>query len=108
MMLSDSFGLPKGAKHREAALKWLKLLGSKEGQDIFNPLKGSIAARLDSDLGKYNTYLQAAAKDWKSNKIVGSLAHGAVAPELLLEAHEQRTSRRVAHARSSSISVTCP
>jgi glucose/mannose transport system substrate-binding protein len=81
MMLSDSFGLPKGAKHREAALKWLKLLGSREGQDIFNPLKGSIAARLDSDLGKYNAYLQSAAKDWKADKVVGSLVHGAVAPE---------------------------
>jgi glucose/mannose transport system substrate-binding protein len=81
MMLSDSFGLPKGAKHHDAAIKWLKLLGSREGQDIFNPLKGSIAARLDSDLGKYNAYLVSAAKDWKANKVVGSLAHGAVAPE---------------------------
>ncbi|HTN51793.1 MAG TPA: extracellular solute-binding protein [Anaeromyxobacter sp.] len=81
MMLSDSFGLPKGAKHRDAALLWLKLLGSREGQDIFNPLKGSIAARLDSDLGKYNAYLQSAAKDWKGDKVVGSLVHGAVAPE---------------------------
>jgi glucose/mannose transport system substrate-binding protein len=81
MMLSDSFGLPRGAKHREAALKWLKLLGSREGQDIFTPLKGSIAARLDSDLGKYNAYLQSAARDWKADKVVGSLAHGAVAPE---------------------------
>ncbi len=81
MMLSDSFGLPVGAKHKDAALKWLKLLGSKEGQDIFNPLKGSIAARLDSDLSKYNTYSQSAAKDWKAGKIAGSLAHGAVAPE---------------------------
>jgi glucose/mannose transport system substrate-binding protein len=81
MMLSDSFGLPKGAKNREAALRWLKVLGSKEGQDAFNPLKGSIAARLDSDLSKYNAYLQSAAKDWKANKVVGSLAHGAVAPE---------------------------
>ncbi len=81
MMLSDSFGLPKGVKHREAALLWLKLLGSREGQDIFNPLKGSIAARLDSDLGKYNAYLQSAAKDWKGNTVVGSLVHGAVAPE---------------------------
>jgi glucose/mannose transport system substrate-binding protein len=81
MMLSDSFGLPKGAKHRDAALKWLQVLGSKEGQDTFNPLKGSIAARLDSDLSKYNAYLQSAAKDWKTNKVVGSLAHGAVAPE---------------------------
>jgi len=81
MMLSDSFGFPKGAKNRDAAMKWLKLLGSREGQDIFNPLKGSIAARLDSDLSKYNAYLQSAAKDWKSNRVVGSLAHGAVAPE---------------------------
>jgi glucose/mannose transport system substrate-binding protein len=81
MMLSDSFGLPKGVKNHDAAIRWLKLLGSREGQDIFNPLKGSIAGRLDSDLGKYNAYLQAAAKDWKSDKVVGSLAHGAVAPE---------------------------
>src|SRR2546427_699506 len=81
MMLSDSLGLPKGVKHRDAALKWLRELGSKEGQDTFNPLKGSIAARLDSDLSKYNAYLQSAAKDWKTNKVVGSLAHGAVAPE---------------------------
>jgi glucose/mannose transport system substrate-binding protein len=81
MMLSDSFGLPKGVKHRDAALKWLKLLGSREGQDTFNPLKGSIAARLDSDPLKYNAYLQSAAKDWKSDRVVGSLAHGAVAPE---------------------------
>ena len=81
MMLSDSFGLPKGVKHKEASLRWLKLLGSKEGQDIFNPLKGSIPARLDADLAKYNAYSQSAAKDWKTNRIVGSLAHGAVAPE---------------------------
>ncbi|AFZ68598.1 ABC transporter substrate-binding protein [Deinococcus peraridilitoris] len=81
MFLSDSFGLPKGAKNRVAATNWLKVLGSKEGQDAFNPLKGSIAARLDSDMSKYNTYAKSASKDWKSNKIVGSLVHGAVAPE---------------------------
>jgi len=80
-MLSDSFGLPKGAKNVDATNAWLKLLGSKEGQDIFNPLKGSIAARLDSDLSLYNTYSQSAAADWQSNVIVGSMAHGAVAPE---------------------------
>jgi glucose/mannose transport system substrate-binding protein len=81
VMLSDSFGLPKDIKNRDAAVAWLKLLGSKEGQDIFNPLKGSIAGRLDSDLSLYNTYLQSAAADWQSNTVVGSLAHGAVAPE---------------------------
>ncbi|MBN1681377.1 MAG: carbohydrate ABC transporter substrate-binding protein [Anaerolineae bacterium] len=81
MMLSDSFGLPKDIKNRDNSLAWLKLLGSQEGQDIFNPLKGSIAGRLDSDLSLYNAYLQSAAADWQSNVVVGSLAHGAVAPE---------------------------
>ncbi|KQR08694.1 ABC transporter substrate-binding protein [Deinococcus sp. Leaf326] len=81
VMLADAFGLPKGAKDRAEALNWLKVLGSKQGQDTFNPLKGSIAARLDSDLSKYNTYSKSAAADWKKNKIVGSMAHGAVAPE---------------------------
>jgi glucose/mannose transport system substrate-binding protein len=84
MMLSDSFGLPEGARDRENAVNWLKLLGSLAGQDIFNPLKGSIAARLDSDLSKYNAYLQSAAQDWKANQIVGSLVHGAVAPETFM------------------------
>ncbi|MGK0618706.1 ABC transporter substrate-binding protein [Meiothermus cerbereus] len=81
MMLSDSFGLPKGAKNRTNAINWLRLVGSKEGQDAFNPLKGSIAARTDSDPSKYNAYLQSAMRDWKSNRIVGSMVHGAVAPE---------------------------
>jgi len=84
MMLSDSFGLPVGARNREATINWLKLLGSAEGQDIFNPLKGSIPANLNGDVTNpdlYNAYLRSAAEDWKSNTIVGSLAHGAVAPE---------------------------
>ena len=84
MMLSDSFGLPKGTKNRTEAMNWLKLLGSKEGQDVFNPLKGSIAARLDSDLSKYNAYLQSAAKDWKTNKITASVTHGAATNETFM------------------------
>ncbi|NPV65744.1 MAG: carbohydrate ABC transporter substrate-binding protein [Anaerolineae bacterium] len=84
MMLSDSFGLPVGAPNRDATIAWLKLLGSAEGQDIFNPLKGSIPANLNGDVTNadlYNAYLRSAAEDWKSNTIVGSLVHGAVAPE---------------------------
>jgi len=81
LMLSDSFGLPKGIKDRTAAINWLKLLGSQSGQDVFNPLNGSIAARLDSDLSIYNAYSQSAARDWRSNRIAGSLVDGAVAPE---------------------------
>jgi glucose/mannose transport system substrate-binding protein len=81
LMLSDSFGLPKGIKDRTAAVNWLKLLGSQNGQDVFNPLNGSIAARFDSDLFIYNAYSQSAAKDWRSSRIAGSLADGVAAPE---------------------------
>ena len=81
MFLADSFGLPKGAKNRENALAWLALLGSREGSDVFNPLKGSISARNDSDLKKYNAYGQSAAADFKKDNIVGSMVHGVTANE---------------------------
>ncbi|WP_461369196.1 ABC transporter substrate-binding protein [Candidatus Darwinibacter acetoxidans] len=81
MALSDSFGLPVGCPNRENTIAWLKTIGSREGQDTFNPLKGSISPRIDSDLSKYDVYLQSAARDYQSNRIVGSLAHGTVANE---------------------------
>lgn len=79
--LSDSFTLPVGAKHRDAAVAWLRLAGSKEGQDAFNPIKGSIPARTDADPSKYTGYLSMPLQDWSnpSTQIVGSLTHGAVA-----------------------------
>ena len=81
MFLADSFGLPIGSPNRDNAIAWLRLLGSKEGSDAFNPLKGSISARLDTDLTLYNAYSQSAAADFGSNRIVGSLAHGVTANE---------------------------
>lgn len=83
--LSDSFTLPVGAKHRAAAEKWLIEAGSVEGQDLFNPQKGSIPARIDADKAKYTNYLAAALKDWQdpATKVVGSLAHGVVANNAL-------------------------
>ncbi|MDZ7708140.1 MAG: ABC transporter substrate-binding protein [Trueperaceae bacterium] len=81
MLLSDSFGLPIGAPNDENARDWLRLIGSKEGQDTFNPLKGSISPRLDSDLSLYNAYLRSAAEDYANDVQVGSLVHGAVAKE---------------------------
>jgi glucose/mannose transport system substrate-binding protein len=77
--LSDSFTLPKGAPNRAAAIKWLTLLGSKKAQDAFNPVKGSIPARTDANPRLYNSYLKSALRDWKTNKLAGSLAHGVVA-----------------------------
>lgn len=81
MFLADSFGLPKGAPNRDNAVAWLKVLGSKEGSDAFNPIKGSISARTDSDLSKYNAYLQSAAADFGKDRVVGSLVHGVAANE---------------------------
>jgi glucose/mannose transport system substrate-binding protein len=81
IMLSDSFGLPKNAPHREYALKWLTVCGSREGQDAFNPLKGSIPARTDADKKLYDAYLLSAMNDFSSNTIVPSVAHGAAAKE---------------------------
>ena len=77
--LSDSFVLAVGAPHRDAALDWLRVAGSIEGQDAFNPVKGSIPARKDADRSLYGEYLLSAMDDWASNTVVGSLTHGVVA-----------------------------
>jgi glucose/mannose transport system substrate-binding protein len=84
MMLSDTFGLPKGAPDPENVRAWLSFLGSAEAQDIFNPIKGSLPANTTADINnpeKYNAYFQSAYKDWTTNTIVGSQRHGAVAPQ---------------------------
>ncbi|MEJ6577089.1 MAG: ABC transporter substrate-binding protein [Actinomycetota bacterium] len=74
--LSDSFTLPKGAPNRDAGIAWLKVCGSLTGQDAFNPKKGSIAVRKDSDPKLYDSYLKAAMKSWKTDTLVGSTVHG--------------------------------
>ncbi len=77
--LSDSFVLAVGAPHPEAATAWLKIAGSKAGQEAFNPVKGSICARTDCDKSLFGEYLQSAMDDWSSDIVVGSLTHGVVA-----------------------------
>jgi glucose/mannose transport system substrate-binding protein len=77
--LSDSFVLAKNAPNRDSAIAWLTVAGSNEGQDAFNPVKGSIPARSDADRSLYGEYLLSAMDDWASNTVVGSLTHGVVA-----------------------------
>jgi glucose/mannose transport system substrate-binding protein len=79
--LSDSFAASKGAKNQDNLMAWLKLAGSKEGQEAFNPKKGSICARTDCDPQLFNQYLQSAMQDWTKDAIVPSVAHGAAATE---------------------------
>jgi len=79
--LSDSFGLPTKARNRQNALAWLRVTGSRAGQEAFNPLKGSICARTDCDPKLFNPYQQWAMKHWTTDTIVPSVIHGAAASE---------------------------
>jgi glucose/mannose transport system substrate-binding protein len=78
----DCFEHPKGVKHPTNSLNWLRVVGSKEGQDTFNPIKGSIAARTDADITKYGPYQKAAIDDFKKAKYMyPSVVHGSGMPE---------------------------
>jgi len=89
MWLSDSFTLPKGAPDTDAAIAWLKLCGSLAGQDAFNPKKGSIAVRTDSNPKLYDSYLQSAMKDWhKLDTSAGSIVHGVMGNNAFMAAYD--------------------
>ncbi len=77
--LSDSFTLAVDAPHPAGVEAWLKIAGSKAGQEAFNPIKGSICARTDCDKSLFGVYLQSAMDDWSTDKVSGSLTHGVVA-----------------------------
>ncbi|MBN2087206.1 carbohydrate ABC transporter substrate-binding protein [Candidatus Peregrinibacteria bacterium] len=81
-LVIDTFQHPKGIKHPVNAQRWLKNAASKEGQDAFNPLKGSISARTDSDISKYDAYQQFATSDFLAVRYMfPSVVHGSGAPE---------------------------
>ncbi|MBV7328589.1 ABC transporter substrate-binding protein [Chloroflexi bacterium TSY] len=84
MVLSDSFGLPRNAPNRENAIAFLRIIGSKEGQDAFNPIKGSIPARTDGDREKYDEYLNYAMDSFGADEGVPSIQHGAAAKQSFL------------------------
>jgi glucose/mannose transport system substrate-binding protein len=82
--LADSFGLPTKAAHKDGVKKFLTLLGSAAGQDIFNPYKGSIPANTGAGnppatAKQYSTYQKWAMGEWKGDTIVPSMEHGAAA-----------------------------
>jgi len=79
--LSDGFGLPKNSPHPELMKEFLGVLGSKEGQETFAKLTGSICARTDCDYSDFDSYLQSSAAAWKTDTIVPSVASGAAASE---------------------------
>jgi glucose/mannose transport system substrate-binding protein len=81
IIVADGFTLAKGAPHKESAIAWLKSVGSKEAQEAFNPLKGSIPARTDVDKSKFDGYHQWSMDEFAKDKLVASCVHGGAAPE---------------------------
>jgi glucose/mannose transport system substrate-binding protein len=77
--LADSFTLPVGAPHEQAAKDWLATISSAEGQKAFNLAKGSIPSRTDTVASDYPAYQQTAIASFAEDTVVSSLAHGAAA-----------------------------
>jgi glucose/mannose transport system substrate-binding protein len=80
IVVADGFPVGKGAKNREAARNWLRVIGSKEAQEAFNPLKGSIPARTDVDRSKFGPYHNWSMDDFGKATLVPTQVHGAAAP----------------------------
>ena len=81
-LVVDCFEKPKNILHPTAVDNWLGVVASKDGQDAFNPLKGSISSRTDADIGKYGAYQQSAIADFSAvTYMFPSVVHGSGAPE---------------------------
>ena len=79
MIVADGFVLGHNAKDKDNTLLWLKAIGSKEGQEAFNPLKGSIPARTDVDRSKFGPYHNWSMDSFAKDSLVPSVVHGSAA-----------------------------
>jgi glucose/mannose transport system substrate-binding protein len=86
IIVADGFTLAKGAPHKEATIAWLKSLGSKESQEAFNTLKGSIPARTDVDKSKFDSYHQWSMAEFAKDRLLPSCVHGEAAPAAFRDA----------------------
>jgi len=86
IIVADGFTLAKGAPQKDAAIAWLKSIGSKEAQEAFSPLKGSIPARTDVDKSKFDGYHQWSMTEFAKDKLLPSCVHGEAAPAAFQEA----------------------
>ena len=79
VLVVDCFNLAQGAPNRENAVNWLRVIGTKEAQEAFNPLKGSIPPRTDIDREKFSAYHQWSIDSFANDALVASVAHGEAA-----------------------------
>lgn len=80
MIVADGFVLGNGAPDVENTQNWLRVVGSKEAQEAFNPLKGSICARTDCDRAKFGVYHNWSMDSFANDALVPSVVHGSAAP----------------------------
>ena len=80
LVVADGFALAKGAPHLAEAVAWLEMVGSKEAQEAFNALKGSIPVRTDVDKGKLDIYQQWSMASFQHDALLASCVHGEAAP----------------------------
>ncbi len=76
VLVVDSFTLPTGAPNAENARNWLRVIGTKEAQEAFNPIKGSIPSRTDVDQSIFSEYHQRSINSFAEDALVPSCAHG--------------------------------
>jgi glucose/mannose transport system substrate-binding protein len=77
----DCFTLVAGAHNPKGAKDLLSTFGSREGQDVFNLIKGSIPARKDADPTKFDSISQKTIADFNTKQLVLALS-GLIPPEV--------------------------
>jgi len=86
MIVADGFVLAKNAPDPENTRAWLAVIGSKAGQEVFNPLKGSIPARTDVDRAKFGPYHNWSMDSFAKDALVPTVVHGSAAPAAFQQA----------------------
>ena len=76
----DGFTLAKDAPHLDEAIAWLEMVGSKEAQETFNAMKGSIPVRTDVDKSKLGVYQRWSMDSFDRDVLLASCVHGEVVP----------------------------
>jgi glucose/mannose transport system substrate-binding protein len=82
----DAFAQTRRIAGAASSERWLKVVASRNGQDAFNSLKGSVSPRTDADPSKYDPYQKSAIADLKAARFlypsVGAATHDAFKAQL--------------------------
>lgn len=84
--VTDTFVLAKNAPNRENGLRWLEVVGSLEGQNSFNPRKGSIPVRADSPHSIYDPLAVRTMEAFLRDAVVPSAAHSSAVSDAFVSA----------------------